>query len=127
VLDTDVCVAILRGRDDVIERRAATDADVVTTWMTAAELMYGAAKSRAPEANRLLAAQFLATLEIVEMNAVAAERFGTIKAELESRGQRLADADLLIAAVTLAHDAILATGNLRHYERIPDLRIETWL
>jgi tRNA(fMet)-specific endonuclease VapC len=89
--------------------------------------MVGAAKSKAPDANRLLAARFLSTLEIVEMNAVAAERFGTLKADLEVRGQRLADADLLIAAVTLAHDGVLATVNLRHYERIPDLAIEDWL
>ena len=42
-------IEILRGNDAVIARRAETDDAVVTTWVSAAELSYGAAKSRAPE------------------------------------------------------------------------------
>lgn len=33
----------------------------------------------------------------------------------------LADADLQIAATALQHDLELVTGNLRHFERVPDL------
>ena len=40
---------------------------------------------------------------------------------------RIADADLLIAAITLANGASLVTGNRRHYERIENLRIEDWI
>jgi tRNA(fMet)-specific endonuclease VapC len=50
-----------------------------------------------------------------------------VKADLESRGQRLADADLLIAAITMAHDAVLVTGNRRHYGRVDGLATEDWL
>jgi len=46
ILDTDVCIEILRGNQKVIERRAATPDDVATTWITACELSYGAEKSR---------------------------------------------------------------------------------
>ena len=37
------------------------------------------------------------------------------------------DADLMIAAIALAHDAELATGNLRHFRRFPDLPLEDWI
>jgi len=127
ILDTDVCIELLRGNGRVIERRRRTPDAVATTWITAGELAYGAAKSHAPEANQALVVAFLATLPILELDWVAAEHFGRLKADLERAGALLADADLLIAAITLARGAGLVTGNRRHYERIPELRIEDWI
>jgi tRNA(fMet)-specific endonuclease VapC len=127
VLDTDVCIEILRGNVRVIERRRRIPDEVATTWITACELAYGAAKSRAPEPNQALVVEFLATLPILGLDWVAAERFGRIKTDLERAGNNLADADLLIAAITLARGARLVTGNRRHYERIPELNIEDWI
>jgi len=127
VIDTDVVVEILRGNNHVIERRRQTDDRVVTTWTVASELYYRAAKSSAPRENREAVDDFLGTLDVLEMNAVAARRFGRLKADREREGQRLADADLLIAAVTLARGAVLVTGNVRHYDRIEALDIEDWI
>jgi tRNA(fMet)-specific endonuclease VapC len=127
LLDTDVCIEILRGNARVIERRRRTPDEVATTWITACELAYGAAKSRAPEPNRALVMAFLATLPILELDWAAAERFGRLKADLERAGNRVADADLLIAAIALARGAGLITGNRRHYERVPELGIEDWI
>lgn len=127
VLDTDVCIEILRGNVRVIERRCRTPDAVATTWITACELAYGAAKSRAPESNRALVEAFLATLPILELDWAAAEHFGRLKADLERAGTLLADADLLIAAIALARGTGLVTGNRRHYERIPELNIEDWI
>ncbi len=126
VLDTDVCVELLRGNAKIIERRAEIDVPVVTTWMTAAELYYGAERSSAPTKNRRLVARFLETLPVVETTSRAARQFGVIKSVLERLGQRLADPDLIIAALCLAHDGILVTGNLRHFGRVPGLQVETW-
>ena len=47
VLDTDIVVDILRGRDEVLRRLAARSPDAVgVTTMTVAELRYGALVSR---------------------------------------------------------------------------------
>ncbi len=127
VLDTDTCIAILRGNQAVIERRAATAEPVVTTWITAAELSYGAAKSRAPEANRQLVKSFLTTLPVVDLDEASTEIFGEAKAMLERQGRRLADADLLIGAIAAARQATVVTGNRRHYERIPGVNVENWI
>jgi predicted nucleic acid-binding protein len=35
----------------------------------------------------------------------------------------LADADLQIAATALRHDLELVTGNVKHFKRVPGLRI----
>jgi len=127
ILDTDVAIEILRGNDRVIEARHRALDEVATTWITACELAYGAAKSRAPEKNQLLVTEFLATLPVLGIDLPAAEQFGRLKADLGRAGNMLADADLLIAAITRARRASLVTGNLRHYERITDLRIEDWI
>jgi len=127
ILDTDVCIEILRGNRRVIARRQESLDAVATTWITAAELSYGAAKSRAPVANQNLVIEFLSTLDVIDLNLPAVVRFGRIKAALERQGNRVADADLFIAAVALAQGATLITGNLRHYERVPELLIEDWI
>jgi tRNA(fMet)-specific endonuclease VapC len=49
------------------------------------------------------------------------------QAVIERRRATVPDADLFIAAVALAQQAELVTGNRRHYGRIPDLVIEDWL
>ena len=127
VLDTDVCVEILRGNTRGIEIRRQTLCEVATTWVTACELAYGAAKSRSPTENQTLVSEFFATMSILGLNMRAAESFGQIKSVLERTGNILADADLVIAAITLAHSASLVTGNRRHYERIDGLRIQDWI
>ena len=117
----------MRGNQQVIERRAAIVDEVATTWITACELSYGAEKSRYRETNAPLVTAFLATLPVLGLNLAAAEHFGRTKSQLESAGLRIADADLLIAAITLAHGGTLITGNRRHYDRITGLPVEDWI
>lgn len=47
-----------------------------------------------------------------------------VRADLERVGALPGDADLQIAATALRHDLSLVTGNLRHHERVPGLKIE---
>lgn len=127
VLDTDHCVELLRGNDPVIRRRGEVADLVATTWVTAGELYFGAARSKRPDENRKLVDALLATLPVLSPGADAAGRFGTLKADLEGSGRRVPDADLWIAALSLAEAAILVTGNERHYARVPGLRMESWI
>ncbi len=127
ILDTDVCIEILRGNREVIARRSAVADSVATTWITAAELYYGAAKSKSPRDNRVLVSEFLTTLEAMTLDLAAVQRFGSLKADLERGGRRLADADLLIASVAMSRGAILVTGNRAHFARIADLQLEDWI
>lgn len=127
ILDTDTCIEILRGNEQVIQRHIETTGQVCTTWVTAAELYYGAACSARPDESRLLVGHFLSTLEIIGLDALAVERFGLLKRSLELAGTRLSDLDLLIAAISLSATATLVTGNRKHYQRIPGLEIEDWI
>jgi tRNA(fMet)-specific endonuclease VapC len=127
VLDTDTCIEILRGNARVLERRAAVAGDVATTWTTAAELYFGAARSAAPQRNAHIVDAFLATLDVLGMDAGSARIFGEAKALLRAAGAVPADADLLIAAVAASRGAVVVTGNRTHFERFPGLAIEDWI
>ena len=53
-------------------------------------------------------------------------RFGEIKASLERKGVRLADADIVIGSIAIEEGLVLVTGNVRHYDRIEGRAIENW-
>ena len=127
LIDTDVCLEILRGNKDVIQRRRATTETVAISFMTVAELYFGAYRSDEPKHNRGLVEKFLLTVQIRHSDNQIQERFGMIKSSLQRDGQTIADADVLIAATALSNTAKLVTGNVRHYERIEGLKIENWM
>jgi predicted nucleic acid-binding protein len=64
---------------------------------------------------------------VIPYDLDVARVYGATQARLENEGRVLADADLQIAATALHHDLELVTGNLRHFRRIPGLRICTAL
>ena len=127
VLDTDVCIHILRGNFSVIEQRQKYSGQAAVSFMTAAELFYGAEKSANPLKNRTLVDQFLLTVTTVESDRNIVKRFGSLKAVLEGDGLPLADADILIAAIALERADLLVTGNTKHFSRIVDLNLANWI
>jgi tRNA(fMet)-specific endonuclease VapC len=127
LLDTDICVALLRGHRTVLERRKATADDVAIAAITAAELFYGAEKSLRPIENRSLVEQFLITVPVLHTDLPIIRLFAQLKVEIESAGRPLPDADILIAATCLAHCDRVVTGNSAHFSRFPGLVIENWL
>ena len=78
------------------------------------------------EANRAKLEEFIGEIGYVGFSEAAARHFGEQKARLRMLGQPIADLDLLIAAIALAEDAVLVTDNLKHFEKIPGLRLENW-
>ena len=127
LLDTDICVEILRGNDQVRRRREETPEAVCTSFMTAAELYYGARKSTKPERNKDVVEVFLASLRVIQSDDQIVQKFGEIKGDLANEGELVPDADLFVAAASLCYCTKLVTGNTRHFDRIPDLELENWL
>lgn len=126
LLDTDICVEILKGNKKILQRRADYDGPIGICFMTIAELYYGAERSRDPPRNYETIEKLVLTLEIVQSDLGILRRFGAIKAQLQRDGTSLADADVLIAAATLERAERLITGNKKHFERIPGLSLEDW-
>jgi tRNA(fMet)-specific endonuclease VapC len=131
VFDTDVISYLLKPSPPLglIRRIAELDPEEqATTAITVGELVYGALRS--PRAERYLLAleqKVWPNVRILPFDGNTAEVYGRLRATLERNGTPVAEPDLRIAAITVQHEALLATGNLRHFLRVPGLRVEDWL
>ena len=94
--------------------------------MVEGELFYGVEKSERRDENREKVKSLLALIPVCHTDDETMEKFGELKAVAESSGKRVDDADVLIAATALRHDAVLVTGNARHFSRFAGLEIEDW-
>ncbi len=126
LLDTDVCIELLKGNKRILQRREQYDDPIGVCFMTIAELYYGAEKSKDPGKNMETIEKLLLSVEIVQTDIPILRRFGVIKAQLQKKGEPIADADILIASATLEKAEKLITGNTKHFERIPGLSLESW-
>ena len=95
-----------------------------TSAVTVGELFKGAFRSAAKERHLInIEERVLPAVTILPFDLSTARVFGMIRAELEMTGNILPDADLQIAATAIYHDLELVTGNIRHFQRIPNLRL----
>jgi predicted nucleic acid-binding protein len=98
--------------------------DQFTSAVTVGELFKGAYRSSARERHlENIEKRVLPAVTPLPYDVSVARVFGKIRAHLEQSGNILPDVDLQIAATALYHDLELVTGNLRHFERIPGLRL----
>ena len=127
LLDTDICIEILRKNEKVISSREKFNDDIGISFISVGELYYGAERSAKPENNIRLIEEFLITINIIHSDIDIMIKFGELKAYLKNNNILLSDADLLIAATTFIKAERLITGNVRHFERFPNLSIENWI
>lgn len=129
MLDTNICIYTIKHKPEaVIKAFLAHDPDeLCISSITYAELMYGVEKSAAPERNRLAITMFLSPLSILEFDALAAEQYGSIRADLERKGTPIGSMDMLIAAHAKSENLILVTNNTREFFRVEGLQVEDWV
>jgi tRNA(fMet)-specific endonuclease VapC len=128
--DTDVLSSVLRREPsvDVIRRIALVPSEAqFTTSITLGELVYGALRRKSPPLAARIHDLIGGAITVLPFDADAAQTYGALRAELESEGRRLDEPDLRIAAIALARNLTLVTGNVRHFARVPDLVVENWL
>ncbi len=127
LFDTDVCIEILRGNKDIISKRNNYEGRVAISFMTVAELFYGAFNSQQIEHNCSLVEEFLLTVIILESDYDIMKRFGILKSQLKAKNNLLPDADIIIAATTIEKCECLISGNISHFQRFEELNIENWI
>lgn len=128
LLDTNICIYIRQKRPEEVLRRfrKLRPGEAALSVITYGELLYGAAKSaqRTAALERLRAlVQLLPALPLPE---TAAETYGTVRAELESKGEMIGNNDLWIAAHALAAGLTLVTNNEKEFRRVRGLKVQNW-
>ena len=126
LLDTDTCIGLLKGDDAVVASWRACEEQCALPSMVVGELYYGAFKSTVREKELARIDRFADIFPEIKQSKRSMRRFGEIKATLEQKGSRLADADIIIASTAIEEGLVLVTGNVRHYNRIEGLSIENW-
>ena len=128
MLDTDLCIRVLRDRPKWLRPRFNAEADTLCiSTVTLAELLHGAAKSAKLIDNRHEVERFAGRLEILSFDADAAAHSAEIRTMLERRGCPIGAYDLLIAGHARSHGLVVVTGNLGEFSRVDGLRTEDWL
>lgn len=127
LLDTDTCIDLLRGREDVTARaeRVAPE-DCAVSTVTTYELLAGVAGCREPgrEQGKVLA--LVEAMHELVFHRRAAERAASVRSDLEKRGLRIGAYDLLLAGHALADGLTLVTSNTSEFHRVRGLRLEDW-
>ena len=128
MLDTNVCIHLIRRRPSAVLRRFEEYevGEVGVSSVTAAELRYGAEKSAAVEQNREALSRFLLPLEVLDFGDEAAAAYGRVRAALEKAGTPIGPLDNLIAAHAVGLGVTLVTNNTREFSRVPGLEVEDW-
>jgi tRNA(fMet)-specific endonuclease VapC len=129
LLDTNICIYLIKRQPPQVLARfqQRVPGDIGISTVSLAELEYGAAKSRFPERNRQALEQFILPLLICNFNADAAAAYGLLRTQLERAGMPIGPLDLMIAAHALSLNVTLVTHNIREFERVAGLRVETWV
>ncbi len=128
MLDTNICIYVIRKKPShlIQHLQGLRITDVGISSITLSELEYGVAKSQKPQQNKLALVEFLAPIEILPYNDMAAEQYGEIRALLERQGTPIGSLDMLIAAHALSLNSILVTNNESEFRRVPGLIVENW-
>ena len=125
LLDTCTCIAIIKGKPNVLARLRQVGIDECKiSDITLAELFFGAYKSgRNEHFDDVI--EIMGLFEQYRINYL--KKYGEIRWMLESKGLKIGDMDMFIAATALEEDLIVVTGNTEHFGRIPGLKVENWM
>ena len=128
MLDTNTVSYLIKGKPAVVREHLlqVPMASVCISSITRAELLHGVA--RKPEAKRLpmVVKEFLIRVDSLPWDSDAAEQYAKLRTACESEGKSLGALDMLIAAHSLAVEAILVTNDQDFYRVRHHLSLEDW-
>lgn len=99
-----------------------------TSCICVMELRYGSRRRSDHDSFwKRLESEVLSRIEVIDVTADIALLAGDIAAMLSLKGIGVSAEDLLIAATAMSAEMTLITANVRHFEKIPGLKIENWI
>lgn len=121
VVDSDVIIDYLKKRQPGagLLKNAYLKYRLHVTSVTVYELMYGVQKSgKTGLINRLLR-----HVTVIPFDEAAAKKAAALHYALAAKGQDIGVKDAFIAAMCEVHKLPLLTRNVRHFNRIPGLKL----
>jgi tRNA(fMet)-specific endonuclease VapC len=127
LLDTNVCIAAMRGNAAVQRRlRQLTPNDCGVSTVSLYELHSGVERCRQPTSERLKVETFTRALHQLPFDHYAALHTARIRWQLEQQGKIIGPYDLMLAGQALSLGVILVTHNTSEFQRVSGLLFEDW-
>lgn len=128
LLDTNVCIEILRGRNPTLKARlmAGNFEELSLCSVVWAELQCGARLAQDPKRELARLQTAFGHWMRLPFDDPAAECYGEIRAHLQREGKLIGANDLLIAAIAKVNDLVLVSHNVNEFARVPGLTVEDW-
>ena len=130
LLDTNVCVFLLRGQyaiDKKLDNVGLENCHI--SEITEAELKYGAELGRRKGLRKRMEHlnDFLASINILPISD-AIDLYASEKARLRLAGTPADDDfDLLIGCTAIVNDMVMVTENIKHFINYAGIRLENWI
>ena len=128
ILDTDILVALLKGKRDANEAMQALQEkgdEVATTIISAYELLKGAYLSSRPQDNLAEVQELLSNINILDLTLQACEEASKIYQELKKTGSLIGEFDVLIAAIARTHEETIISRD-EHFTFISGIKVTEW-
>jgi tRNA(fMet)-specific endonuclease VapC len=127
MLDTNICIFTIKNRPQQVRDAFNRSHDqLCISSVCLMELIYGAERSASPEKNLSVVEGFVARLEVLPYDEMAANHSGQLRAELARSGTPIGPYDQLIAGHARSRGLIMVTNNRPEFDRVPGLRVEDW-
>ena len=126
LLDTNICIYYLKGMFHLDEKiNNIGNENCYISEITLAELKYGVANSLNINKNKKVLDNFVDNIKIVPiLNSL--DLYASEKARLRKAGRIVDDFDILIGVTSISNKMTLVTNNLKHFERLNNIKIEDW-
>lgn len=123
LLDSDYLINFLNGEKKSIEFiNKYRKGSFATSTICIAEILEGIFhQEKEDELQAFL--RLLSKLQIFNVDAQIAGTYAIIHGDLRVKGNLLDKFDILIGATCISKELILVTGNIKHFNRIPKLKI----
>ncbi len=123
LLDTDFLIDFFGGHPEAVTKMKSIQIDsLAVSSISFYEILYGELKKK-----RLFdSEEFVQIFRVIPMGERETKMAVQIRLELEKNGGRIGWADEMIAATALSHQTVLITRNLKHFQRVKGLKIESW-
>ena len=126
LIDTDWIIDYLKGKKSIVNKlQKLFDKGLTISVISLAELYEGIFASKEPKKHLNSLQDFLSGIVVLGITDEVCQTFGKLRAEQRKLGVIIDNFDLLIGSTALVHNLTILTDNIKHFQKIKGIKIES--
>jgi predicted nucleic acid-binding protein len=129
LLDTAFLIDLLSGDEGAVRTAEELESNLVQQRISSTtlfELYYGVGRMNRSHEERERIETVLASKPVHPADTAVMRKAGRLAGELAADGEPIDDGDAIIGATAAVVDEPVLTRNVEHFERLPDVTVETY-